>query len=55
VEVSPAMKVAAILFSVALLAGSQALALDEHPAKGLVLKVDVENRSVVVSCDTIPG
>jgi protein SCO1/2 len=49
------MKVAAILLSVALLAGSQALALDEHPAKGLVLKVDVEHRSVVVSCDTIPG
>jgi protein SCO1/2 len=49
------MKVAAILLSIALLAGSQALALDEHPAKGLVLKVDVENRSVVVSCDTIPG
>jgi protein SCO1 len=38
-----------------LLAGSRVQALDEHPAKGLVLKVDVENRSVVVSCDTIPG
>ena len=49
------MKVTAILLSVALLAGSQAVALDEHPAKGLVLKVDVEHRSVVVSCDTIPG
>ena len=49
------MKVAAILLSVALLAGSRVLALQEHPAKGLVLKVDVENRSLVVSCDTIPG
>jgi protein SCO1/2 len=49
------MKVAAILLSIALFAGPQVLALEEHPAKGLVLKVDVENRSVVVSCDTIPG
>ena len=49
------MKIAAILLSVALLAGSRILALEEHPAKGLVLKVDVENRSLVVSCDTIPG
>jgi protein SCO1/2 len=49
------MKVAAILLSVALLAGSPVLALEEHPAKGLVLKVDVPSRSVVVSCDTIPG
>ena len=49
------MKVAAILLSVALFAGSRVLALEEHPAKGLVLKVDAENRSVVVSCDTIPG
>lgn len=49
------MKVAAILLSVALLAGSQVLALEEHSAKGLVLKVDVENRSFIVSCDTIPG
>jgi protein SCO1 len=49
------MKVAAILLSVALLAGSRVLALEQHPAKGLVLKVDVENRSLVVSCDTIPG
>ena len=49
------MKVAAILLSVALLAGSRVLALEEHPAKGLVLKVDAESRSVVVSCDTIPG
>ncbi len=49
------MKIAAILLTVALFAGSRALALEEHPAKGLVLKVDAENRSVVVSCDTIPG
>lgn len=49
------MKVAAILLSVALLAGSRVLALEEHPAKGLVLKVDVEKRSLLVSCDTIPG
>jgi protein SCO1 len=49
------MKVAVILLSVALFSGSRVLALDEHPAKGLVLKVDVENRSLVVSCDTIPG
>jgi protein SCO1 len=49
------MKVAAILLSVALLAGSPVLALEEHPAKGLVLKVDVQNRSLVVSCDSIPG
>ena len=35
--------------------GSRLLALEEHPAKGLVLKVDPENRSLVVSCDTIPG
>jgi protein SCO1/2 len=49
------MKVAAVLLSVALLAGSQALAVEEHPAKGLVLKVDAENRSVVVSCDSISG
>jgi protein SCO1/2 len=49
------MKVAAILLSVALLAVSRVLALEEHPAKGLVLKVDVEHRSLVVSCDTIPG
>lgn len=48
------MKVAAILLSVALLTGSRVLALEEHPAKGLVLKVDVPNRSLVVSCDTIP-
>jgi protein SCO1 len=49
------MKIAAILLSVALFAGSRALALEEHPVKGLVLKVDVENRSLVVSCDSIPG
>jgi protein SCO1/2 len=49
------MKIAAILLSVALFAGSRVLALEEHSAKGLVLKVDAENRSVVVSCDTIPG
>jgi protein SCO1 len=49
------MKVAAILLSIALLASSPVRALEEHPAKGLVLKVDPENRSVVVSCDTIPG
>jgi protein SCO1 len=49
------MKVAAILLSVALLAGSRVLALEEHSAKGLVLKVDVGNRSLVVSCDAIPG
>ena len=49
------MKVAAILLSVALFAGSRVLALEEHPAKGLVLKVDVQNRSLVVSCDSIPG
>src|ERR1700721_2742057 len=49
------MKVAAILLSVALFAGALILALEEHPAKGLVLKVDVENRSLVVSCDPIPG
>ena len=49
------MKVAAILLSVALFAGSRVLALDEHPVKGLVLKVDVENHSLVVSCDSIPG
>jgi protein SCO1 len=49
------MKVAAILLSVALFVGSRVLALEEHPAKGLVLKVDVENRSLVVSCDSIPG
>lgn len=49
------MKVAAILLWVALLAGARVLALEEHPAKGLVLKVDVENRLLVVSCDTIPG
>jgi protein SCO1/2 len=49
------MKVAVILLSLAMLAGSPVLALEEHPAKGLVLKVDVANRSLVVSCDTIPG
>jgi protein SCO1 len=49
------MKVAAILLSVALFASSRVLALEEHPVKGLVLKVDVENRSLVVSCDSIPG
>ena len=49
------MKIAAILLSVALFAGSRVLALEEHPVRGLVLKVDVENRSLVVSCDTIPG
>jgi protein SCO1/2 len=54
-EVSRAMKIAVILLSVALFAGSQVLAQEEHPAKGLVLKVDVEKRSLVVSCDTIPG
>jgi protein SCO1/2 len=49
------MKVATILLSLALFAGSRALALEEHPAKGLVLKVDLQNRSLLVSCDTIPG
>src|SRR6202453_785476 len=49
------MKVATILLSVTLFAGSRVLAQEEHSAKGLVLKVDVENRSVVVSCDTVPG
>src|ERR1700677_111355 len=49
------MKIAVILLSVALFSGSRVLALEELPAKGLVLKVDVENRSLVVSCDTIPG
>jgi protein SCO1/2 len=49
------MKIAAILLSVALFAGSRVLALEEHPVKGLVLKVDVEKRSLVVSCDSIPG
>jgi protein SCO1 len=49
------MKVAAILLSVVLFAGPRVLALEEHPAKGLVLKVDAASRSVVVSCDTIPG
>jgi protein SCO1 len=49
------MKAAAILLFVALFGGSWVLAQEEHPAKGLVLKVDVENRSLVVSCDGIPG
>ena len=49
------MKVAAILLSVALFAGSRVQAFDEHPAKGLVLKVDLAHGSLVVSCDTIPG
>jgi protein SCO1/2 len=49
------MKVAAILLSLALFAGSRVLALEEHPVKGLVLKVDVQSRSLVVSCDPIPG
>jgi protein SCO1/2 len=49
------MKVAAILLSVALFGGTRVLALEEHPVKGLVLKVDVEHRSLVVSCDSIPG
>jgi protein SCO1/2 len=49
------MKFAAILLSIALLASSSGRALEEHPVKGLVLKVDVKNRSLVVSCDTIPG
>jgi protein SCO1 len=55
VEVSGTMKIAAILLSVALLGGARALALEEHPAKGIVLKVDVAHRSLVVSCDAIPG
>lgn len=49
------MKIAAILLSVALLGGPRVLALEEHPAKGIVLKVDVAQRSLVVSCDAIPG
>jgi protein SCO1/2 len=49
------MKFAAILLSIALLASFSGRALEEHPVKGLVLKVDVKNRSLVVSCDTIPG
>ena len=49
------MKVAAILLSVALFAGSQVLAQEEHPAKGLLLKVDQAHGSLVISCDTIPG
>jgi protein SCO1 len=49
------MKVAAILLSVALFGGTRVLALEEHPVKGFVLKVDVEHRSLVVSCDSIPG
>ena len=49
------MKIAAILLSVALLGGVRALAVEEHPAKGIVLQVDVAHRSLVVSCDAIPG
>jgi hypothetical protein len=55
VEVSETMKIAAILLSVALLGGPRVLALEEHPAKGIVLKVDVAQSSLVVSCDAIPG
>jgi len=32
-----------------------ALATQRYPAKGIVLKVDRTNRSLVVSCDEIPG
>src|SRR5271154_3662412 len=49
------MKMAAIFLFVALLGGARALAPDEHPAKGIVLKVDVAHHSLVVSCDAIPG
>jgi protein SCO1/2 len=45
----------AIVLVVALLGGAQAWALQEHAARGIVLKVDAAHRSIVVSCDAIPG
>jgi protein SCO1 len=49
------MKIAAMGLSLALLAGARVLALEQHPARGIVLEVDVAHRSLVVSCDAIPG
>ena len=49
------MKIAGFLLSLALFANCRVLALEEHPAKGLVLKVDGRNHSIMVSCDSIPG
>jgi protein SCO1 len=54
-EGSTPVKVAGLVLSVALLLGSRLSALELHSAKGLVLKVDAENRTLVVSCDPIPG
>jgi protein SCO1 len=49
------MKITPILLSLTLLAGPRILALEQHPARGIVLEVDVAHRSLVVSCDAIPG
>jgi protein SCO1 len=49
------MNLVTILLSVALSAGSQLLASESHPAKGLVINVDAQNHSLVVSCEPIPG
>jgi protein SCO1 len=49
------MKIAAIGLSLALLGGARVQALEQHPASGIVLEVDVAHRSLVVSCNAIPG
>jgi protein SCO1 len=49
------MKITPILLSLTLLAGPRILALEQHPARGIVLEVDVAHRYLVVSCDAIPG
>jgi protein SCO1/2 len=49
------MKSFAALLAFTVFAGGASPALQEHAAKGIVLKVDFKQRAIVVSCDPIPG
>ncbi len=44
-----------LLAGVLLLAAAQAWAIDQHSVQGIVVKADPIKRTIVVSCDAIPG
>ncbi|HEY6944882.1 MAG TPA: copper-binding protein, partial [Candidatus Acidoferrum sp.] len=47
--------VGTVLLLLALLATSPAFAQQKYAAKGLVLAVDKEHRTITISCEAIPG
>lgn len=49
------MKRAMSLAVIFLLGWSCARAVETHPAKGVVLKVDAAHRTLIVSCEAIPN